>query len=100
MGQDALKLKEPRSRTRKGREELTCGPSTFELRRRLPENEKNDGNREAARKRSKAEKECFEEKKRRKRRRRVGGGGRRRLLWWPASIQDGGRSRVRAEEEK
>ena len=50
--------------------------------------------------RSKAEKECFEEKKRRKRRRRIGGGGRRRLPWWPASIQDGARSRVRAEEEK
>ena len=40
-----------------------------------------------------------EEKKRRKRRRRVGGGGRRRLPWWPASIQDGGRSRMRAEKE-
>ena len=37
---NALKLKEPRSRTRKGREELTRGPSTFELRRRLPEKRK------------------------------------------------------------
>ena len=37
---NALKLKEPRRRTRKGREEITHGTSTFELRRRLPENEK------------------------------------------------------------
>ena len=39
-GLECLKLKEPRSRTRKGREELTRGPSTFELRRRLPEKRK------------------------------------------------------------